>query len=389
MLEKSNRIESIDLLRGLVMVIMALDHIRNFAHHGALMGNSPLDFSTTSTYLFLTRWITHFCAPVFVFLAGTSAFLYGDKIQNKKQLSRFLFTRGLWLILIEVIIVSFAWRFSFSSFGIGLQVIWAIGISMVFLSALVYLPWKMLMAVGIVIVALHNALDGFSEIPNNISGVLWSLTHVQHGFRISDSFGIFVAYPFLPWLGLMIMGYCTGILFHSNFDPVRREKILFRLGCLLILLFILLRSGNFYGDYRHWKNQATGMFTILSFINTVKYPPSLLFMLMTIGPALIFLSFAEKIKGKLASVIVIIGRVPFFFYICHLYLFHLMAWVLILLTGQTDFRHLYNGDHPDAIGFQLRYVYFIWISGLVILYFACRWYNRYKSTHRHWWLRYL
>ncbi len=390
MITKS-RIQSIDLLRGLVMIIMALDHARDFFHSDVAVGNDPLDFATTSPLLFLTRWITHFCAPVFVFLSGSSVFFVSQR-KSKKELSLFLFTRGAWLIFLEVAVIYFSWQSNFGYYLLILQVIWAIGISMVLLSVFIYLPKRLLFLIGLIIVLGHNTLDGFNQIDNTWHGATWSVLHVRHFFHLGANHNIFVLYPMLPWFGLMILGYFFGELYAKDFDSGRRKRILFQLSSALILLFIMLRSVNIYGDAHHWQQQSTSVYTVLSFVDTTKYPPSLLYLLMTIGPAMIFLAFAENLRSKLTDAVTIYGRVPLFYYIIHFYLIHAIAWILFFATGHStselDFAHRFAG-FPKIFGFHLWQVYIIWAFVVLALYLPCKWYNNYKSTHRQWWLSYI
>lgn len=385
-----SRITSIDLLRGAVMLIMALDHARDFLHIDFFNGNDPLDFATTSTPLFLTRWITHFCAPVFVFLAGASIFFSGVK-KTKSELALFLFTRGLWLIILEVTVIYFGWMFDPTFKLVFLQVIWAIGVSMVVMSGFVFLPRPLILFTGLLIIAGHNALDVFDAAKEDHAGLLWSVLHQQEKFSIAEHHSVIIAYPVLPWIGLMMTGYAFGALFSGVVNEQKRKTTLIILGLSCITLFVALRSGNFYGDAHHWEKQKTPVFTALSFIDCTKYPPSLLYLLMTIGPALLFLAFAQKLKGKLVEAVSIIGRVPLFYYILHIYLLHIIAGVLFFATGHTlgeiDFERELP-EAPENFGFHLWQVYLIWLFAIALLYFPCKWYNRYKSTHSQWWLSY-
>ncbi|HUS01607.1 MAG TPA: heparan-alpha-glucosaminide N-acetyltransferase domain-containing protein [Chitinophagaceae bacterium] len=389
-LQKKYRIQSIDLLRGLVMIIMALDHVRDFFHYDVNIGQDPLDFSTTTPILFLTRWITHFCAPVFVFLSGTGIFLYSIKNRTKQQVAFFLLTRGLWLMLAEIIIINPAWSFNIYFSETVLQVIWAIGISMVCLSALQFLPYKVLLVLGLIIVFSHNLFDGISV---KDPSFIWSLLHQPHNFHVAPHVDMLVMYPFMSWLGLMICGYCLGKLYMQNVDTGYRKRFLFYTGLLLIVLFILIRFLNIYGDLHKWTVQKTTVFTILDFINTTKYPPSLLYMLMTIGPALVFLSFAEKTSNWLSNKITVFGKVPFFYYFMHILLIHLVRWVFFFAAGhninELTFPNTHEGNMPLGVGYPLWEVYLIWIGIVVLLYFPCKWYSRYKATHQYWWLSYV
>ena len=386
-----NRVQSIDLLRGLVMIIMALDHCRDFFHYGVSIGEDPLGFSTTTPFLFLTRWITHFCAPVFVFLSGTSIFLYSNKGKTKKQVAFFLFTRGLFLMAVEILIIEPLWDFNFTV--IYLQVIWAIGLSMVALSILQYLPYKILVFTGLIIVFGHNLLDSINIDTPFLKSVLWSIIHVRHDYLINDDLLFVVAYPFLPWLGLMILGYATGKLFLPEVDPAFRKKTLRITGLISVLLFIIIRFSNLYGDMHLWEAQKTTIFTLLDFINTSKYPPSLLYILMTMGPALILLSFLEKSSNSFSKRIIVFGKVAFFYYVIHVFLIHSMSWLAFFITGHSwndlDFDHFRQGSLPLESGYSLWIVYVVWALVIIILYFPCKWYSKYKATHKHWWLSYI
>lgn len=390
--ETKHRIQSIDLLRGLVMVIMALDHCRDFLHFDSIIGKGPLDFNTTTPGLFLTRWITHFCAPVFIFLAGTSIFFVKQK-RTLNYLTRFLLTRGLWLIVLEVTIIYYGWVGNLSYHFVGLFVIWALGCSMIIMAGLVHLPKKLLLALGILLVFGHNLLDRFDgQVTETTGGFLWSVFHVPHVFPLDSSHNLFIGYPLMPWIGIMILGYLFGNLYSADVSYEKRKKTLIQLGLGSIGLFILLRSGNFYGDAHFWQTQSTGIFSILSFVDTTKYPPSLLYALMTIGPAFLFLAYAETWKNKFLDAITVFGRVPFFYYILHIYLIHAVAFIVFFASGYTlsdlDPSSIFGG-FPKGFGVSLWAVYALWALVVVILYFPCRWYNTYKSRNGHWWLSYV
>jgi len=389
---KSFRIESIDFLRGLVMIIMALDHTRDFIHEGALVAD-PLNLATTHPALFFTRWITHFCAPIFVFLAGTSAFLQGQR-KSKKELSVFLMKRGLWLILVEVTLVTFGITFDISFSIFFLQVIWAIGISMMLLGLAIWLPFKAILAIGLLIVLGHNSLDFYEAKNGSNFTVGYSLLHRQNFIPLGGDRILGILYPFLPWTGLMLVGYCFGKIFTSYEGNVRRNLLL-KLGVAVVLLFIALRFINVYGDPSPWVEQKTSLLTFLSFINTTKYPPSLLFMCMTIGPAILFLALVDEVRSGVAKVISVYGKVPFFYYLLHFYLIHLVAVVFSLLRGHSytegatgvpgvPFKFIFPGE-----GLSLGATYLVWITIVASLYPACKWFSRYKQTHKQWWLSYL
>lgn len=390
---KKTRILSIDLLRGLVMIIMALDHIRDYFHADAFVFD-PVDLDKTNVLLFFTRWITNFCAPVFVMLAGTSAFLAGRR-RTQKQLSAFLLTRGLWLVFLELVVVNFAWFFNIHfSFAI-LAVIWALGVSMMVLAALIHLPRTAILITGIVLVAGHNLLDNFHVPGSGPEAVAWAVLHETRAFAFG-SWHFMTIYPLLPWIGLMALGYCMGWLYQQNIDPAKRKRLLWQTGSACLLLFILLRSINVYGDLIPWSRQSTPVFSFLSFINVTKYPPSLDYVLLMIGPALLFLAFTEKPLNRVARIISVYGRVPFFYYMIHIFLIHITAlfaaeWSGYSWKAMTGFTNWVNYDpRLQGYGFSLGVVYLIWIGTVTVLYPLCSRYDRYKLAHKDkWWLSYL
>lgn len=392
---KSTRIESIDILRGLVMVIMALDHVRDYTNTGYMFVD-PTNLETTTPMLFFTRWITHFCAPVFVFLAGTSAFLYGSKKTSKNQLAKFLFTRGLWLVFIELTVVNFSWTFDISLSVHIFQVIWAIGICMMLLAALIYLPKKLLLGLGVLILFGHNLLDGITQQGTEPLSLLWYYFH-QFNFQvINEGQGMLaIAYPFLPWLGIIILGYCFGHFYQKGFEAKIRKTWLLRLGIGAIILFFILRLTNVYGDLKPWTSQNDAVYTILSFFNVTKYPPSLIYTLMTLGPALLFLYAIESIKNKVTDSLIVFGRVPFFYYIIHLYFIHLIGIVGLIILGENWQELIMTVDRFKSgylfnIGFELWVTYLVWFLVIVILYPICKKYMRYKLNNKDkWWLSYL
>ncbi len=385
---KQPRIQSIDLLRCMVIIIMALDHVRDYFHADSLRF-APEDLSQTTAFIFFTRWATHFCAPVFVFLAGTSAFLSGRR-KTKRQLSKFLLTRGLWLIILEFTVVNFAWSFNFKLPFIGLGVIWALGISMIALAAIIHVRFKLGLALGFILVCGHNLLDNI-----HFDGFFWSVLHEPKIFRVDENHQLRVSYPVLAWIGIMILGYCFGRLYTKDFTTERRKKWLLIIGTGAIALFILVRAINIYGDPDPWLDQSSVTFTLLSFLNTTKYPPSLLYTLMTLGPAMLFLALAEKVSDGLARAVIHIGRVPMFFYILHLYLIHFIAMFAAEFSGfhWTDMilqRRTWVDPQLKGYGFSLGVTYLIWIGIVLLLYPLCIWYDKYKSAHKEkWWLSYL
>ncbi len=389
----TKRIESIDILRGLVMVIMALDHARDYFH----TSGDPLDLATTTPFLFFTRWITHFCAPIFVFLSGTSVYLQSLR-KTKNVLQSFLIKRGLWLIFVEIAVISFAWTFNPHYNLIIFQVIWAIGISMVLLGLMVRLPFNVILTTGLIIVFAHNLLDIPESAPGFHAGFWWDLLH--HGFfalyPIAHNHTLVILYPFVPWTGLMMIGYCTGIFFSQKYSVSQRRKILNRIGIGLIALFIVVRYINVYGNPEPWSIQKNGLFTILSFINVHKYPPSLMYMCITIGPAFLLLAWFEKLQNGFTNSIKIYGRVPFFYYVIHLYVIHIISAVFFVAKGHTFAQATtISGGLPFYFlaakdGYSLLIVYVVWISVVIALFPLCKWFNNYKTNHRgKWWLGYL
>ena len=390
LLQNQKRITSVDLLRGIIMIIMALDHTRDFFHFDAQTG-SPLDLTTTTPILFFTRWVTHFCAPVFVFLSGTSAFLQSAR-KSKKELSIFLITRGLWLILAEVTIVNLLLTFDINFSFIALEVIWAIGISMVILGLMTWLPFEIILAVGLLIVLGHNALDFYEKDQTTPFSATYDLIHRQ-GFHPLWGRQLLILYPFLPWAGLMMLGYCLGKVLRNN-DAANRKRSLIIAGMSTIALFIILRFINVYGDPAPWSPQPTVFYTFLSFINSSKYPPSLFFMCMTIGPALLLMAWWDEIQNGFTKIVSVYGRVPFFYFLAHLFVIHLFSAVTYFMRGHS----LAEGVNPAAFikfiepgeGFQLKYVYLVWLAIVIALYPLCKWYDGYKTNHKEKkWLSYL
>lgn len=374
------RIDSIDLLRGLVMVLMALDHVRDYFTEARF---NPLDLTQTSVVLFATRWITHFCAPAFILLAGTSAYLVSKK-RSRPELSRFLLTRGLWLVLLELTVINFAFSFDLSyQGGVDLQVIWAIGCSMIAMAALVYLPVSAVGAIGILMIFGHNALD---EIKPQAFGAwvpLWNVLHVQGPIPHA-----FVAYPLVPWIGVMAAGYALGAAY--DLPEARRRRLLTELGLAAIAGFLALRALNVYGDPQPWSGQGSALFSVLSFMNVQKYPPSLLFLLATLGPALLVLAWCEHARGAVARALVTIGRVPLFFYVLHIVLAHLLAGLAALMLGYgSEVLTKRPWELSPGWGFGLPVVYTMWMIVVLALYPACRWFAAIKQRRRDWWLSYL
>ncbi len=390
-LESRNRLVSLDILRGMVIVLMAIDHVRDF---WSLEAFAPEDLSQTSPEYFFTRWITHFCAPVFVFLAGTSSFLYGQKINDIKALSQFLLVRGLWLIFIEIMLINFSFSFGFiwNEWGFFLQVIWAIGVSMVALSALVWLSDKWLLTVALLLIFGHNLLNAIVPVDLGSLAWLWKMLH-EGGYQAlnsSGTYGVYFAYPVLPWIGVMGAGYVFGRV--MLFDQAKRFKWLWRLGLGVIALFVILRFSNLYGDTAVWSTQKDALFTLMSFLNTQKYPPSLLFLLMTLGPAFLLLIWFEKRTNRVFEWLKVFGRVPFFFYVLHFFVIHLTSLMYFRMVHGEWFDLINNQNSrnwPDFYQPSLVRLYLVWAGTILTFYFLCRWFDRYKSSHKQWWLKFL
>jgi len=386
-----NRIHSIDVLRGIVMIIMALDHTRDFFHIDAMTGN-PLDPETTTGTLFFTRWITHFCAPIFVFLSGLSACL---SAQNKTPAvaGSFLVKRGLWLIFVEIVIVSLGLTFNpFYNFII-LQVIWSIGWSMILLGLLSRLSYKVVLIVGLILVLGHNILNLLPAPENPVQAMALKVMFTAFGtvVKLSDNHLIGVFYAILPWTGIMLMGYAIGRWYRKGYDGAQRKKNLIITGCLTIFLFMFLRFINLYGDPEPRREYHDIFKNLLSFLNVSKYPPSLQFTCLTLGLAMIFLAFSEQLNNFFSKVCGVYGSVPFFYYILHFYLLHTALVIAFFATGFSvkDIVQVPFYFRPANFGFNLMAVYAIWISVVALLYLPCRWFKRYKEAHKQWWLRYV
>ncbi len=384
------RISSIDILRGLVMIIMALDHVRDFFHVAAMV-EDPTNMNSTTPALFFTRWITHYCAPIFVFLSGTSAFLSGQK-KTKKELSSFLLKRGLFLMVLEIVVINFLIVFDPLYRFIGLQVIWVIGLSMVLLSFLIYLPLRVLFIIGIVMVVGHNMLDGFNY--NNMNEIpFWhAFFHQQLFTSYAEGRFFAILYPLIPWPGVMLLGYCMGAWYVKEFDAAKRKRLLLGWGLTAIAAFFILRWINVYGDLVPWSTQKDNVMTILSFFNVTKYPPSLLYLCMTLGPALLLLIWLEKVKGGWTNIVSVYGRVPMFYYLLHFFTIHVLCIILFFATGRpvSDIAAGNFAFRPNDFGFTLPIVYLIWIAVVAGLYPFCKRYDKYKLNNRQkWWTGYL
>ncbi|WP_018612122.1 DUF1624 domain-containing protein [Segetibacter koreensis] len=379
------RILSVDVLRGLVMIVMALDHVRDFFHISAQTAD-PLDLGTTTPILFFTRWITHFCAPTFVFLSGVSAYLSAEN-KTLQTVSSFLMKRGLWLVIVDLVLISFALTFNPSYNLVMLTVFWAIGCSMIFLGLILKITPKLVLPLGLLIFISHDLVSA-ANIPAGGTAefalkVLFTGIYV---IPVTPSHFIGFFYAIVPWSGVMFLGYGLG-------NHIRNRKTLFILGISLLLLFFLLRFINQYGEPKPWQLQGNFLNTILSFVNTTKYPPSLQFLSMTLGVALLLLACIPNSSSRFNKIISVYGRVPFFYFVMHLFLAHLLLVGAFFITGHTtqEIRDTASPIlfRPRDFGFSLPIVYLVWISVVLVLYYPCKWFYKYKVNSKKWWLRYL
>ena len=380
------RVESVDLLRGVVMILMALDHTRDFL--GANTVN-PTDLGHTTITLFLTRWITHFCAPVFFLLTGTGAYLSLRK-KSKRELSQFLFTRGLWVILLECTLLRcLGLQFNFDYHVTLLNVLWALGWAMIVLSLLVHIPISVTTALGLVMIAGHNVLDSI-----RFSSPFWSVLHSPNFVLKTPQHSVFVAYTLIPWVGVTAVGYNLGQIY--DWTSKRRRTFLLRAGLVLGVAFVILRGINVYGDPLRWAMQKSTLFTALSFLNTCKYPPSLLFLLMTLGPAMVFLWAVERKTPELLRPVLVFGRVPMFYFLLHVPLIHLIAigacyarYGHVHWMFESPSISQFPITPPPGWGFSLPIVYLFWIGVVIALYPLCRWFAAVKQRCSDAWLSYL
>jgi uncharacterized membrane protein len=382
----ARRVQSLDALRGAVMILMALDHIRDFIHRGA-MSFSPTDLARATPAIFFTRWITHFCAPVFMFAAGAAAFLWWQRNHSKAELARFLWTRGLWLILLELTVMRFAYAFTFSSrYPVLLLVLWALGGCMICLAGLVYLPVRLLAVLSVAVILLHNCLDPIR------GGAIWSILHQPGAFQLGGLLFV-VGYPLVPWFAVMAAGFCFGRVF--LLDPPRRRRSCLTLGTVLTLAFVAVRALNIYGDPVRWSREHA----VLSFLNCTKYPPSLDFLLMTLGPALLALAWLDRQTFRPANPLLVFGRTPLFYFVAHFYAAHLVAKGLALIRyGRPALAYLFDpvpsmggprSLFPPDFGYDLWVVYLVWLSIVAAMYPLCRRFADLRAAGRGWWWSYL
>jgi uncharacterized membrane protein len=394
--EGARRVVAIDAIRGVVMVLMALDHVRDFVHRGA-MSYSPTDLARTTTALFLTRWVTHICAPVFMFTAGMGAFLWWQQSRTRQQLSTFLLTRGFWLLVLELTVMRLAYNFDFSQrYPLLLLVLWALGACMIGLAALVWLPLRALAVLSIAVVTLHNCLDYVTASQFGASAGIWNLIHEAGAFRLAGA-TVIVGYPLVPWIAVMALGFCFGRVFLM--ESSLRRRYLVAIGAASTLAFVVIRALNRYGDPVPWSTQSSVIDTALSFLNTTKYPPSLAFLLMTLGPALLALAYFDRAELKPSNPLIVFGRVPLFYFVIHFYVAHAAAVILAWLRyGRASFTFAFHpvpsmgGPRelfPAEFGYDLWVVYVVWALIVLGLYPACQWFARIKGTRRDWWLSYL
>jgi uncharacterized membrane protein len=388
------RIDSVDILRGLVMAIMALDHVRDFFHDGSQL-YSPEDLAHTNGVLFFTRWITHFCAPVFIFLAGLSVHFFAPRRGELTQVSRFLVQRGLWLIFLDWGVMSVILSFNFAYRVILVQVLWATGWSMIVLAGLIWLPRRVILAIALGLIVLHNAFDRVKPESFGPLGWLWAALHVPTFVPVGGRLIAFL-YPLIPWIGVMAAGYCFGPIL--QLEPAVRRRTLIRLGAALSIAFVVIRATNLYGDPNAWAVQGSPVMTVVSFLNVNKYPPSLLYLLMTLGPAILFLGLIDGVRVGPDNFFRVFGRVPMFYYLLHFSTVHFVAVVLGgIVYGNWTFFLQFPGHvlgvpapgFPEPYGYSLFATYVIWMAIVVALYWPCRWYMNFKNRNPAAWLSYV
>jgi uncharacterized membrane protein len=392
---RRDRLASVDALRGLIMIVMALDHVRDFIHRGA-MSQSPTDLATTTPILFMTRWVTHICAPVFMFTAGIGAYFYWKNGRTRGQVSRFLVTRGLWLMLLEIAVMRLAYNFDLAqSYPVLLLVLWGLGLAMIALAMLVWLPIPVLSALSVATIVLHHLADGIDARRLGWAGPLWYLVHQVGGFPFAGH--VFITpYPLVPWVAVMALGFCFGRVLELPAD--RRQRIVLRLGIVITIAFLLVRAFNRYGDGEPWSWGSSAVYTVLWFLNTTKYPPSLQFLLMTLGPALMLLAYFDRRSFSRTNPLIVFGRVPLFYFVLHFLAAHIAAFVLAVLTyGSSAFRFMWQpvpsmggnaNSFPPGFGWDLWVAYAVWITIVVSLYPLCRWFAAMKERRNDWWLSY-
>jgi uncharacterized membrane protein len=382
---QSSRLESIDIVRGLIMVLMTIDHVRDHL----TFSFDPLDLDHTTTGWFFTRWITHYCAPNFVFLAGVGAFLYGNRARTTGQLSRFLLSRGLWLVFLDMTVVKGSWQWGWDYVNAPYMagVLWAIGWSMVVLAGLVFLPLSAITTFGVLMIAYHNLFDWVTAEHFNNYHWVWAVLHQGTVLDVYRGIKLQTAYPLVPWIGVMAAGYGFGSLY--LLDRHQRRKQLLGLGISLTLAFVALRYSNLYGNPRPWTHEDSRWLTFLSFIDCDKYPPSLLYLLMTIGPSITLLGLLDSVSIPGASFITVFGRVPLFFYLLHVPLIHVLSNSMRSLWPPGNVPSWLTGPGGPETGYGLPMTYLLWVPTLLILWPLCWWFSRLKARHKSVWLSYL
>ncbi|MFC4477442.1 DUF1624 domain-containing protein [Flavobacterium chungangensis] len=381
---------SIDIVRGIVMIIMALDHVRDLMHVDSIT-QSPTDLTTTSPLLFFTRFITHLCAPTFVFLAGTSVYLSLQNKNNVSETRKFLLKRGIWLVVLEFTIVNFGLFFDIGFHSLLFEVIAAIGFGFIILSALLKIRSQTLGIIGLLILFFHNLTPLIPFAENSILKTALAPLFSPIVFPFSGR-AFIMGYPPIPWLGIMLIGFATGKFF--EWTEEKRKQLFTKIGLTALVLFIIIRFVNIYGDPALWTTQKNVVFTFLSFINVTKYPPSLLFCLATLGIMFLLLAFAEQFTNSIKKVYLVYGKVPLFYFVVHFYVIHFLTLLMLFAQGfsfsQFEFATGTFG-RPKGIesGLSLWLIYLIWIFVVVLLYKPCQWFGKYKSEHKYWWLQYI
>jgi uncharacterized membrane protein len=390
-----SRLTSLDALRGIVMIVMALDHVRDFFHADAMVFR-PEDLARSNAVLFFTRWITHFCAPVFFFLAGAGASLWAAREgRTTAALSRYLAARGLWLIVLELTVLRFGFFFSLTGGPWLLTVLWALGLSMIGLALVCRMPVRVLAALSLAVIALHNLLDSITARQLGPLAFVWNILH-QPGAFVVGATPVIVAYPLVPWVAVMVAGYCFASCYLRAVPAAGSVLPLLRWGVFLTVAFLVLRALDVYGDPFPWSAAIPGT-GLLSFLNTTKYPPSLLFLLMTLGPSLLALAWLSGRPLRASNPVVVIGRVPLFFFLVHFLLAHALAVPFALMKyGRAEFlahpMPSMGGSaelYPPGFGYSLATVYGVWILVVLLTYPLCAWFARMKERRRDWWLGYL
>lgn len=381
---------SIDIVRGIVMIIMALDHVRDLMHVDSIT-QSPTDLATTSPLLFFTRWITHLCAPIFVFLAGTSVYLSLQNKNNIVETRQHLLKRGFWLIFIEFTIVNFGLFFDIGFHTLLFEVIAAIGFGFIVLGLLLKISPKTIGIMGLIIVFCHNLLPLIPFAENSILKAVLAPFFSPIVIPFAER-AFIMGYPPIPWLGIMLIGFATGKFF--ELETAKRKQIFVRFGLGALVLFVILRFANIYGDPALWTAQKNSVFTFLSFMNITKYPPSLLFCLVTLGIMFLLLAFAEQFQNKIKKITLVYGKVPLFYFVVHFYVIHILTLIMLLGQGfswsQFEFASGTFGRPKDIVsGLPLWSIYVIWIFVVTLLYKPCQWFGKYKAEKQHWWVKYI